>query len=200
MQYLSQRLAAETPQARDAGRSRGGVGAGQRQRLLDAAEALVAERGADRATIEGIVKRAGVSSVTFYEHFRDKEACLLAALERAQGELREEVAAALPAGGDRGERMRAGLAALLTAVDAEPARARLCFVEAQRGGPRLRGRYEEALDAAAAELADPLGEAIAGGLAWLLRERLELGGGGSVQDLLPRMAEVVLAPDPARHG
>ena len=46
---------------------------------------------------------------------------------------------------------------------------------------------------------DPLGQAIAGGLAWLLRERLELGGGGSVQDLLPRMTEVVLAPQPA-HG
>jgi hypothetical protein len=63
----------------------------------------------------------------------------------------------------------------------------------------MRARYDEALDAVAAELADPLGQAIAGGLAWLLRERLELGGGGSVQDLLPRMTEVVLAPQPA-HG
>ncbi len=58
----------------------------------------------------------------------------------------------------------------------------------------MRARYDEALDAVAAELADPLGQAIAGGLAWLLRERLELGGGGSVQDLLPRMTEVILAP------
>jgi hypothetical protein len=88
---------------------------------------------------------------------------------------------------------------LLSAIDAEPARARLCFVEAQKGGPQLAARYDEALDAAAAELEDSLGEAIAGGLAWLLRERLELGGGGGVRELLPEMTEVVLPPHPA-HG
>ena len=89
--------------------------------------------------------------------------------------------------------------ALLEAIDAEPARARLCFVEAQKGGPRMRARYEEALDAVAAELSDSLGQAIAGGLAWLLRERLELGGGEGVQGLLPRMTEIVLDPYLA-HG
>jgi hypothetical protein len=103
----------------------------------------------------------------------------------------------VPARAARAEQVPAGLAALLAAIDAEPARARLCFVEAQKGGPRMRALYDGALDAAAAELADPLGQGLAGGLAWLLRERLELGGGGSVQDLLPRMSAVVLAPQPA---
>ena len=199
MQYLSQRLAAEPPETREAGRPRGRVATGQRERILDATEALVAEKGAGAATIEAIVKGAGVSSVTFYEHFRSKEECLLAALDRAVEELRAEVRDAVPAGAGWDERVRAGLAALLAAVDAEPARAGLCFVEAQRGGPQLRARFDEALDAAAAELDDPLGQALAGGLAWLLRERLELGGDGSVQDLLPRMTELLLAPHPA-HG
>jgi AcrR family transcriptional regulator len=199
MQYLSQRLAAEPPETREARRPRGRVVTGQRERILDATEALVAEKGAAAATIEAIVKGAGVSSVTFYEHFRNKEECLVAAFDRAVDELRAELREAAPADADRDERVRAGLATLLAAVDAEPARARLCFVEAQRGGPRMRARYDEALDAAAAELDDPLAQAVAGGLAWLLRERLELGGGGSVQDLLPRMTEVVLAPQPA-HG
>jgi hypothetical protein len=103
------------------------------------------------------------------------------------------------AGAPSAERLRSALEALAAALDAEPARARLCFVEAQRGGPRLRARYDEALDEAAAALEDSLGQAIAGGLAWLVRERLELGGGGSVSDLLPRMIEVVLIPQPA-HG
>lgn len=199
MQYLSQRLAAETPEARGVKRSRPAALGDQRERILDAAEALVAERGADAVSIEAIVKRAGVSSVTFYEHFRGKEECLLAALERAVGEMRAELADAVPVGASREESARPVLEALLAAIDAEPARARLAFVEAQRGGPRLRARYDAALDEAAAALDDPLGQAIAGGLAWLLRERLELGGGGSVQDLLPRMTEVVLAPQPA-HG
>lgn len=199
MQYLSQRLAAKPASGRDGESPRGALAGGQRDRLLDATEELIAEDGAAAATIEAIVKRAGVSSVTFYEHFRDKEECFLATFDRAAEELRAELGEAVPDDLDGEERIRAGLAALLAAVDANPARARLCLVEAQKGGPRLRARYDEELDRVAAELDDPLGEAIAGGLAWSLRERLELGGGGSVQDLLPRMAEAVLAPEPA-HG
>jgi AcrR family transcriptional regulator len=199
MQYLSQRLAVESPEARAEERPRGPVAGSQRERLLGATEALIAEKGAAATTIEAIVKEAGVSSVTFYEHFRDKEECFLATFEKAIGELDAEVRGAVPAEATRDERVRAGLAALLAEIDARPARARLCFVEAQKGGPRMRARYDEALDAVAAELDDPLGQGIVGGLAWLLRERLELGGGGSVQDLLPRMTEVILAPHPA-HG
>jgi AcrR family transcriptional regulator len=189
MQYLSQRLAVEPQSAPEDTRPRGPVAETQRERILAAAELLIAERGAPATTIEAIVKAAGVSSVTFYEHFRDKEECFVAAFDRAVEELRGAVPAGLSWPGDA----RASLAALLAAIDAEPARARLCLVEAQKGGPRLRARYEAAFEAAAEELSDPLGEAIAGGLAWLLRERLELGG-GEVDDLLPRMTEIVLAP------
>jgi AcrR family transcriptional regulator len=199
MQYLSQRLAVESPETGAEERARAPAGGSQRQRILAATERLIAERGVAATTIEAIVKAAGVSSVTFYECFRDKEECFLTAFDEAAGGLSAEVRAAVSAEVDRPERVRTGLAALLAAIDAEPARARLCLVEAQKGGPRMRARYDEAIDAAAAELSDPLAQGIAGGLAWLLRERLELGGGGSVQDLLPRMAEVVLSPHPA-HG
>jgi AcrR family transcriptional regulator len=190
MQYLSQRLAAEPARAPEEDRPPGSLAADQRERILTATERLVAERGAPATTIEAIVKEAGVSSVTFYEHFRGKEECFVATFERAVEGLRAAVPAGLAWPNDAPE----ALGALLAALDAEPARARLCFVEAQKGGPRLRARYEEALDAAAGELSDSLGEAIAGGLAWLLRERLELGGGEGVRNLLPRMTEIVLAP------
>jgi AcrR family transcriptional regulator len=199
MQYLSQRLAAQPAGTRDTEPPRPALPGGQRERLLDATEALIAEKGAAKTTIEAIVKAAGVSSVTFYEHFRDKEECFVAAFDRAVEGLRAEMRDAVAVEAPRVDQVRAGLAALLAAVDAEPARARLCFVEAQKDGPRLRARYDEALDAVAAELDDPLGQAIAGGLAWLLRERLELGGGGSVRELLPEMTEVALVPHPA-HG
>jgi AcrR family transcriptional regulator len=197
MQYLSQRLAAQPVRTRDEERPRGSLAESQRERLLDATESLIAEKGAARTTIEAIVKAAGVSSVTFYEHFRDKEECFVATFERAVGELRAVVVGALPAAGSREERVRAGLEALLAAVDADPSRARLCFVEAQQGGRRMAAAYDATLDAVAAELGDSLGQAIAGGLAWLLRERLELGGGGSVRALLPQMTDVILAPQPA---
>jgi AcrR family transcriptional regulator len=180
-------------------RPRGTLAGDQRERLLDATVALIAEKGATGTTIEAIVKDAGVSSVTFYEHFRNKDECFVAAFERAVGELRQEVGEGVPIGAAWREQVGAGLDALLTALDAEPARARLCFVEAQRGGREMAARYDAALDAVAAVLDDSLGQAIAGGLAWLLRERLELGGEGSVRDLLPQMTDVVLAPGPA-HG
>jgi AcrR family transcriptional regulator len=187
MQYLSQRLATEPVRTRDAEPPRGVLAGSQRERILDATEQLIAAVGAPAATIEAIVKAAGVSSVTFYEHFRNKDECFVAAFDRAVEELR----AAVPAQPASAEQ---ALAALLEAIDAEPARARLCFVEAQKGGPRLRARYEEVLDAIAAKLSDSLGQAIVGGLAWLVRERLELGGGEGVQGLLPRMTEIVLDP------
>jgi AcrR family transcriptional regulator len=194
MQFLSQRLAAEPAGMRDSEPPRSALAGSQRERLLDATEELIAERGAAATTIEAIVKAAKISSVTFYEHYADKDECFAATFDRAVEEMREAVREAVPDDAPRPQRVRAGLAALLAAIEAEPARARLCFVEAQMGGARMRERYDDALDAAAAELDDPLAPAIAGGLAWLLRERLELGGGGSVQDLLPRMTEVVLSP------
>jgi AcrR family transcriptional regulator len=199
MQYLSQRLAHQPARTREEERPRGLSGAGQRERILEATQELIAAKGAGGTTIEAIVKAAGVSSVTFYEHFKNKDECFVAAFEKGTEELTAAVRGAVPAELPRDEQVRAGLAALLAAIDADPVRARLCFVEAQKGGPHLRARYDEALDAGAGELGDPLAQGIAGGLAWLLRERLELGGGGSVQDLLPRMTEVILTPQPA-HG
>ncbi|HXS33187.1 MAG TPA: TetR/AcrR family transcriptional regulator [Solirubrobacterales bacterium] len=190
MQYLSQRLAVESMEVGQDRRPQGPVAATQRERILAATERLIAAKGAPGATIEAIVKEAGVSSVTFYEHFEDKEECFVAAFDRAVEELRAAIPAELSGPEQAGE----ALAALLEAIDAEPARGRLCFVEAQKGGPLLRARYEAALDAVASELSDSLGQAIVGGLAWLLRERLELGGGEGVRDLLPRMTEIVLNP------
>jgi AcrR family transcriptional regulator len=194
MQYLSQRLASESTKTRDAERPQGTLGAAQRERILAATEALIAEKGCAKTSIEAIVKQAGVSSVTFYEHYADKEECFVAAFDRAVGEMRAEVIAAVLVELPRDEQLKAGLAALLIAIDADPPRGRFCFVEAQGGGPQLRARYDRVLDEAAAALDDPLGQAMAGGLAWLVRERLELGGGGSVQDLLPKMTDVILTP------
>jgi AcrR family transcriptional regulator len=166
------------------------VSQNQRERMLLATAELVAERGYQKTTIELIAKTSRVALVTFYEHFSGKEECFVAAFDRAVGGLR----AAIPAELLGPEQAPQALAALLAALDADPQRARLCFVEAQKGGPLLRARYEAALDAVAGELSDSLGQAIVGGLAWLLRERLELGGGEGVQGLLPRMTEIVLDP------
>jgi AcrR family transcriptional regulator len=206
MQYLSQRLADESTRTRVGQPPRGPVAATQRERILVATEQLIAERGCSGTSIEAIVKLAKVSSVTFYEHFDDKEACFAAALDRAVGETREKLGEAVSAQLPWDEQVREGLRTLLALIAAKPARARLCLVEAQMGGRLLEARYETALDAFAPKLREgrALGmssglpesseEATIGGLAWLLRQQLELGNGLHVVELLPRMVEIALAP------
>lgn len=207
MQYLSQRLADESTKAREGERPRGPLAATQRERILAATEQLIAERGCAGTSIEAIVKLARVSSVTFYEHFDDKDACFAPAFERAVEETRQKLAGAVSAELPWEEQIREGLRALLAMIAAKPARARMCLVEAQMGGPALVARYEEALDSAvpklregralapaAAGLSETVEEATIGGLAWLLRQHLELEGGLHVQELLPQMVEIALSP------
>ena len=67
------------------------VAASQRTRLLEAVGRAVAEKGYGATTIDDIVRGAGVSKKTFYEHFRDKEDCFVAAYEAAGRELFERV-------------------------------------------------------------------------------------------------------------
>ncbi|MGH2822903.1 MAG: TetR/AcrR family transcriptional regulator, partial [Thermoleophilaceae bacterium] len=63
------------------------VAASQRARLLEAVGRAVADKGYAAATIDDIVRGAGVSKKTFYEHFKDKLDCFLAAYEAASDEL-----------------------------------------------------------------------------------------------------------------
>src|SRR5271169_5833344 len=49
----------------------------QRRDLLDAAGALAAEHGVAGTTVASITSAAGLAKRVFYEHFADKEACLV---------------------------------------------------------------------------------------------------------------------------
>ena len=114
----------------------------QRVRLLAAAVRAVDELGYADTTVAHITARARVSRRTFYELFADREECLAAALGghpwRDRGGARR--------GGLDGlawrERVRGGLWAILSFFDREPALARVCVVQALRGGPRVLERRE----------------------------------------------------------
>lgn len=56
-------------------------------RLLDAAEALLADRTFDELTIADVVKRAGSSVGSFYSRFPDKTALLAAIYDRHQSQI-----------------------------------------------------------------------------------------------------------------
>jgi AcrR family transcriptional regulator/DNA-binding MarR family transcriptional regulator len=118
----------------------------QRVRLLAAAVRAVDELGYADTTVAHITSRARVSRRTFYELFTDREACLAAALEDILGLIAAELAAAVDRDGLAWrERVRKGLWAILSFLDREPALARVCVVQALRGGPRVLARREEIL-------------------------------------------------------
>ena len=81
----------------------------QRERLLDAAIDVVAEKGYAATTIADLTKAAGISRTTFYELFEDKEACFLAAYDAAADVLARRVEVAFESQGAWPERVRAGL-------------------------------------------------------------------------------------------
>jgi AcrR family transcriptional regulator len=208
MQYLSQRLASQPSPGRGEDAARDALPAPQRERILDAAERLIAARGCAGTSIEALVKEAGVSSVTFYEFFEGKEECFVAAFDRAVEAGAEDLVRI--AGAEElswPEQIATGLRVVLELIGAEPERARLCLIEAQTGGPRLSIHFEAALDRVAAKLREGRAlatappdlpatheEATAGALAWLLRERLETGDVEGLEKLYPQLVDIALAP------
>ena len=122
------------------------VAASQRTRLLEAVGRAVAEKGYAAATIDDIVRGAGVSKKTFYEHFQDKLDCFLAAYETASDELYEHVRAAQDGTDGWLERTHAGIRAYLRWLAAEPALARVFLIEIAAAGPEALARRERMRD------------------------------------------------------
>ncbi|HXP19530.1 MAG TPA: TetR family transcriptional regulator [Streptosporangiaceae bacterium] len=123
------------------------VRAAQRERLLRAVIAAVAESGFRDVTVADIVRRARVSRAAFYAHFADKEDCFLAAT-RHGGELLGAqmlgATRALPPDTSAEDVLRASIAAFLGFLVAEPAFARAFYIDMPAAGPGAVRQVEEA--------------------------------------------------------
>lgn len=117
----------------------------QRDRLLEAAVRVVAGKGYGGTTVTDLTREAGISRTTFYAMFEDKEACFLAAYDRAVDALVRRIATAYEAEEGWPRRARAGLAALLDALAEEPELARLALVDVGAAGPAAQRRHRAAL-------------------------------------------------------
>jgi AcrR family transcriptional regulator/DNA-binding MarR family transcriptional regulator len=113
--------------------------------MLAAMFDVAAERGAANVIVAHVVERSGVSRRTFYEHFEDREDCLLAAFERALTIASEDVLPAYDAAKSWRERIRAGLSALLAFCDREPSIARMLLCESAASGPTVAQRRAQIL-------------------------------------------------------
>jgi AcrR family transcriptional regulator len=117
----------------------------QRARMLGAALNVVDELGYPRATVAHVTTRARVSRRTFYDVFDNREDCLLAALESVVERINNELSALNFNALSWREGVRAGLWTILSFFDREPVLARVCVVQALRGGPRVLERREQVL-------------------------------------------------------
>jgi AcrR family transcriptional regulator len=118
----------------------------QRERLFGAMAAISSSTGYEATRITDLVKLAGVSRAAFYDHFKDKQECLLAAVDALIGPSLDVVRRAQEAPtGD--ERVRRAVAAFLNLVASQPAASRMCFVEIYAAGPEGEDLISRALDA-----------------------------------------------------
>ena len=185
------------------------VSAIQRERLLAAALRATAELGYREMSVQDVLDRAGVSRPTFYEHFENKEACFLTALDAAGGRLRTRIDAAnTSAEGTWRDRLRVALEELLRFVAEEPDAAATLVVEARAACPAALLRRDELLDHFAACLDDQIraeppegsppsaiaSAGVVGGIEALLYSRLNKEEAGSLEGLLPALMYFAVLP------
>lgn len=101
----------------------------QRARLEGAMVEAVARHGFAGTTLRELVRLAGVSKTTFYEHFSSKQECFLATFDEIIAQVTARVSAAYRQPGDSRERLVAALDTFMDLAVEEPEAAALATVE-----------------------------------------------------------------------
>lgn len=140
------------------GLSRDAVLASQRGRMLDACCRAVAAKGYARLTVADVLAGAGVSRETFYEHFRDKEECFLAAYELSADAVRQAMREADP-GDDAQPRLRweRMLDAYLEVMSREDGYAHVFLIDVYAAGERALARRRRVMESFVELIADLVG-------------------------------------------
>ncbi len=185
------------------GLSRELVAENQRERLLNGVVDAVAEHGFNATTIGRITDAAKISRRTFYEYFRGKEDCFLAAYAMIDEHVRGAMLAAPEPADAWPEQVRARLAALLHVLSRDAAVARFYLVEPLAAGGEIAARYRDAMQLLAEAVRPPASpemdvevrdQVLIGGIATLISRRLKSGAGEGLEELLPDLLELTLAP------
>ena len=198
-----------------AAQSRAQTERNQRERLFAALVATVAERGYEATTVADLVDLSGVSRSAFYNHFEDKQACFLAAVDALTGPALERLTR--EAGAMSEAQGREAFGSLLALIAAQPAAAKACLVEIYAAGPEAAAMLERIVDGvaeAATRMLDGIPErrgmppeivrAIVGGVQKAIYKRLLRGEEAELPALASELWEWVLCipppPGPLRPG
>lgn len=179
----------------------------QRMRLMGAMLEAVGEQGYIATSVADVLRRAGVSRRTFYEHFSDKEDCYLQAYDHVAAILTEAVAEALQGHRRWQEAMRAGLDLFLRTIAENAAVSRAMLVEVLAVGPEgVRRRdaslmpfqqfFEMARELAPAEAVIPetVNETLVGGILETITARVMRDEADRVPELLDQLMFWGLVP------
>lgn len=180
----------------------------QRERIVDATAAIVAERGLAALTIPEIARRANVSNQTFYDIYSSKHEAFLGAQKVGMHQaLRIAVDAYEAQGEDWPRAVDAGVRALLEYLASEPAHAHLTLVDTFAACPEaieirnagmsgfasyLAPGY--ALGGASGEVPAIAAEAVAGGIWQVLHHYIENDSLGGLIGTSPQLTYFALTP------
>lgn len=175
--------------------------ANQRERLMVATVAVVAERGYEATRVEDLLVLAGVSRNAFYKHFSSKLDCFLTMLT-AFGELAgpslTDVVEQTPGTWEDG--LAAMLDSIATMVVAQPAMARVGWIEYHAAGPEAIAIVER-IDATVTDTVfrslsnsperagiprDTIA-AVVGGVRKIVQTRIHQGRSDELPELMPKL-------------
>jgi AcrR family transcriptional regulator len=183
------------------------VARSQRERLIAAVVRVSADKGYQATSVADILKAAGVGRESFYRYFKNKEDCFLAANDALIDDLEAEITTAYGQPDPWPARVRAGLAAVLDWLAADPDVARVMMIEMGTVGPVATDRFratfhrftdlledgKREIDNAPTEL--PNLATIAGGAVFAqIYEEVALGDTKNLPKLLPKLTFELLLP------
>jgi len=177
--------------------------ANQRERMFGAMVASVADHGYEATRVADVLALSGVSRNTFYKHFDNKLDCFLATMDAILLDGGGDVVAAyLNHEGRWDERLGHALDLLVAGIVAQPAAARLYYVESYAAGPKAIAKVEEmgdrleqlarqALDSSPARVGLPreLLRAILRGFRRVFQARLRSGREAELPAVAPQLLE-----------
>lgn len=179
--------------------------AGPVDRLIRATTSTIAAQGYAATTIEDVVKAAGVSFSTFYEHFEGKEDALGAALYSGRARMLGVTLPAYKRARSWPVAIRTVTETTLAYMEAEPDFAHLVAVDVYTAGPQALERRDQAIESAQGFIDDGVAEfkpemtpiareAITSMLYAMLCDRVRSHGTENLRDIAPLATYVALCP------
>ncbi len=183
------------------------VSSPKRQRILEGMLEVVGSNGYDAASVRMVLDSTGLYRQAFYDEFADKDACFLEAMRFGAAKLEAIAVEAASGEDDWRAQLRAGIGAVLDALEDDPANGMALIVEVHAAGPEALAIRSEAMKrltdfvdsarrtATGAEAPPPIAaEGIVAGMHAVVHAKLAAGEDSGFRQLLPDFMYFAVLP------